>query len=196
MRRRAVIAGAVLAAGALVYLLFVRDPLGGNAQVVHRGRPVFNVLYKDDIVRRVPPRPGELLRLRVRRGPLLATTTVRRLRIPDYRGDVAGLLPVVADGYARALAKRYDGFRLTADNRARVHTAPGYEIGFAFSTPSGIGEGTDLLVMPFDEKHPRDGVVLSYRLTKQSGRQPRRLRKAAKAMRSAFRSFEFGPDRF
>ncbi len=196
MTRRAIIAGAVLIVGALVYLVFIRDPLDGNAQVVRAKAPAFNVLYKDDIIRKVKARPGELLRLKAKRGPLLATTTIRRLRIPDYRGDVAGLLPVYADGHARGLAGRYDGFRQTVDGRARVHTAPGYEIGFTFTTPDGIGEGTDLLVMPFDEEHPRDGVLLSYRLTKPDGRQPRRLRKAAKAMRSAFRSFEFGTDRF
>ena len=68
-------------------------------------------------------------------------------------------------------------------------------MSFTFTTPTGIGEGTDLYVVP-DEPDVRDGVVLSYRLTKLRGRQPRRLRKAAKLMRSALRSFEFGPDRF
>lgn len=196
MRRRALIAAGLALIGVVVYLAFIRDPLDGNAQVVRRGSPAFNVLYRRDLIQRVRPRPGELLRLRARRGPLLTTTTIRRLRIPDYKGDVAGLLPVFADARARQLAKRFDGFRQTADNRARVHTAPGYEVGFTFTTPTGIGEGTDLLVMPFDEKHPRDGVILSYRLTKSSGRQPKARRQTAKAMRSAFRSFEFGPDRF
>ncbi len=195
-RRRVLIAAALVVAGVLVYALLIRDPLDGNAQALHKGRPVFNVLYQDDIIQRVRPEPGELLRLRVRRGPLLATATVRRLHLPAYQGDVAGFLPVFADGRARGLAQRYTGFHQDVDTRARVHTAPGYEIGFTFTTPTGIGAGTDLLVMPFDETHPRDGVVLSYRLTKPSGRQPRRLRKAAKAMRSALRSFEFGPDRF
>lgn len=195
MRRRAVIAAAVTLAGVLVWLAFVRDPFDGNEQVVHRSKPVFNVLYKDPVVRTVAPRSGELLRLRSRRGALLATTTVRRLRLPAYEGDVAGLLPVFADAHARALAARYPGFRQTVDTRARVHTSPGYEVGFTFASPKGYGEGTDLLVLP-DEPSARDGVLLSYRLTKPDGRQPRRLRKAAKAMRSALRSFEFGPDRF
>ncbi len=196
MRRRAIIAGVVSVVGVVVWFAFVRDPFDGNTQVVHRGKPVFNVLYKDPIIRSVEPRPGELLRLRAKRGPLLTTTTVRRMHLPAYRGDVAGLLPVFADARARALAQRYRGFEQIVDTRARVHTAPGYEVGFTFKTPAGIGEGTDLLVVPFDSEQPREGVILSYRLTKLPGRQPRRLRKAAKAMRSAFRSFEFGPDRF
>lgn len=196
MRRRAIIAAAIAVVGVLVWLVFVRDPLDGNEQVVHRGDPVFNVLYKDGVIRRVAPRPEELLRLRARRGPLLATATVRRLTLPPYEGDVAGILPVFADAHARALSKRLPGFEQTVDTRARVHTAPGYEVGFTFTTPKGIGEGTDLLVMPPSEQQPRDGVLLSYRLTKPEGRQPRRLRKAAKAMRSAFRSFQFGEERF
>jgi hypothetical protein len=194
MRRRAIVAGALVVAGVLVYLAFLRDPFDGNTQVLHRAKPVFNVLYNDDVIRKVKPRAGELLRLRARRGALLTTTTVRRLRLPAYQGLVSGALPVFADAHARALAQRYDGFALTVDTRARVHTSPGYELGFTFTTPTGIGEGTDLLVVPKDTS--RDGVILSYRLTKPSGRQPRRLRKAAKAMRSALRSFEFGPDRF
>lgn len=196
MRRRAIAAGALVLVAGLVYFAFIRDPFDGATQVVHRGDPVFNVLYKDSVIRPVEPRPGELLRLRAKRGRLLATTTVRRLRLPAYEGDVAGLLPVFADGHARRLSQRYRGFAQTVDTRARVHTAPGYEVGFTFTTPRGVGEGTDLLVMPFDEERPRDGVVLSYRLTKPDGRQRRRLRKAAQAMRSALRSFEFGPDRF
>lgn len=195
MRARAIVAAAVAVAGVLVYLAFLRDPFDGNAQALHRARPVFNVLYKAPVIRRVAPRPGELLRLRAHRGKLLTTTTVRRLRLPPYRGDVAGLLPVFADARARELAKRYPGFDQTVDTRARVHTSPGYEIGFTFRSPKGYGEGTDLLVLP-DEPGIRDGVVLSYRLTKATGRQPRRLRQAAKLMRSALRSFEFGADRF
>lgn len=194
MRRRAFVAAAVVAVGVAGWLV-LRDPLDGLTQAEHRGRPAFTVLYDRELMRPVATRPGELLRLRARRGPLVTTTVVRRLRLPPYAGDVSGLLPVQADGVARALGRRHPGFRLTADTRARVHGAPGYEVSFTWTAPRGVGAGTDLLLVPPDAVRPRDGVVLSYRLTKPAGRQPLRRRRTAKAMRSALRSFQFGLER-
>jgi hypothetical protein len=192
--RTTLVGVAVAIAVIVVAVLVVRDPLGGKTQVVHRKDPVFNLLSKAP-VHRVAPGPGELLRLSAHRGPLRATTTVTRLRLPPYRGFLAGALPVFADNAARRLARRYPHFHLTGDTRARVHTAPGYELDFTFATSGRLGFGTELFVVP-DKPGERDGVVLSYRLTKPPGRQPRPRRRAAKAMRSALRSFEFGPDRF
>jgi hypothetical protein len=192
--RTTLLAAAGIVAVIVIAALLLRDPLNGKAQLVHRSAPVFNLLYKPP-VRRVAARPGELERLQARRGPLRATTTVTRLRLPAYRGYLAGVLPVFADNAARRLARRYPRFHLTGDTRARVHTSPGYELDFTFAEGGRLGFGTDLFVVP-DKPGERDGVVLSYRLTKPPGRQPKPRRKAAKTMRSAFRSFEFGPDRF
>jgi len=194
-RRTLAAVGAGLVLAGLVYLLVLRDPLDGKIQYVHAGAPVFNVLLTPEVVRRVPPRAGELLRLQAGRGPVQATTTVRRLRLPAYRGDVAGLLPVLADAHARRLARTVPGFRLRADGKARVNTAPGYQVGFSFASPAGKGEGIDVLVVPPETPGVRDGVILSYRATRPKRRIRPRLRAAAKAMRLAFRSFEFGPDR-
>lgn len=187
---------AVLAAAVLVYWLVLRDPLDGKDQYVRTRAPVFNVLLTPGIVHRVRPRPGELLRLRARRGPVLATATVRRLRLPAYRGDVAGLLPVFTDAYTRRLAAATPGFHLLADGKARVHTAPGYQVGFGFTSQAGAGQGIDILTVPPELPGVRDGVILSYREIRPPGRIRPRLRAVLKAMRSAFRSFEFGPDRF
>ncbi|MEA2124994.1 MAG: hypothetical protein QOI80_1776 [Solirubrobacteraceae bacterium] len=189
------VAAGIVVAGALAYLLFVRDPLDGQQQVVHRGRPVFNVLLTPGVVRRVRPRDGELLRLVAHRGRVRATETVRPLRLPAYEGDVAGVLPVFADGHARRLGARLPGFRQTFDGKTPIHTAPGYRIGFTYGTPADPGTGADILLVPPESPGVRDGVILSLRIARPSGRLPPRQRRALTAIRVAFRSFEFGPGR-
>jgi len=184
-----------VAAGA-VYALVIRDPLGGKALYVHRADPAFNLLYNPRLVERVDPRAGELLRLRAHRGRLFAAATVERLRLPSYRGDVAGLLPVLAENRARRLAAELESLRLTADGRARVRTAPGYLLAYRFGSRRRPREGIDLVLVAPDEPGTRDAVLLRFRLVKPAGRQPRRRRLAARATRSALRSFEFGSDRF
>jgi hypothetical protein len=193
MRRRAIVAGALLAAAALVWLV-LRDPLDGKTRFVRDQAPSFNLLYKQRPVHVVRPRGDELLRLVTRRGGLRGEAVVRMVPVPPHEGDIAGALPLVGDRIARELAPRYDGFQLVDDTRARVHTAPGYEIGFSYRDgATRRGEGTELVVV--EPEKGREAVQLSLRITKPDGRQPRRVRKAARALRSAFRSFEFGPDR-
>ncbi len=185
---------AILVVAGLVYLLVIYDPLDGNTQVVHRSAPVFNVLYAPGIIRPVAPGPGELLRLRAHRRDLDLAVTVRPLRLPAYRGDVAGVLPVFTDGRARQLARSLPNFEVLTDGRTRVHTAPGYQVGFRYGSARRPGVGVDILAVPPETPGARDGVLLSFRKVGGRGRPGDRV--AAKAMRSAFASFEFGPDHF
>jgi hypothetical protein len=180
VRRRALAAGGIALVLAAVAWLVLREH---KTQYVHRADPAFSVLYKAKVVHRVP---GQLMTLTVRRGAMHGTVVARRYALPDYEGDVAGALPVLAE---RLIPP---GRRITSDRRARLNTAPGYEIGFAWDG----GEGKDLILVPPDVRHPREGVLLSYRLSRPPGRQPLRIRRAAQALRSALRSFEFGTDRF
>lgn len=187
--------GALVVATVLVYLLFIRDPFYGRDQYVHRKPPVFNVLLTPGVVERVAPRPGEFVRLHARQGPVRASATVRPLRLPAYRGDVSGLLPVYTDGRTRRLARSVPNFEVTLDGKARVHAAPGYQVGFSYGSPAFPREGVDIIVIPPEMPRARDGVILSYRAVRPAGRLPPRQRRVIRAMRSAFRSFEFGPDR-
>jgi hypothetical protein len=141
------------------------------------------------VVRRVAPGPGELVRLRARRGPLRIAVTVRRLTLPDYRGSVSGLLPVHADRHARALAAELPGFRARADGKARVNDAPGYQLRYRAEGMQGI----DIFVVP--EDGDREGVLLRYRQTDPPRRLDEADRDLVKAARKAFRSFRFGLDR-
>ncbi len=183
MRRRALAVGGTALVLAALYWFVVRDPFGGRTQFVHRSEPAFNVLYRGTVVRR---EPGALLTLRARRGRLSGSVVVRRYALPDYEGDVAGILPTLAERLIEP------GVRLTSDGRTRLNTAPGYEI--AFTSPAG--EGRDVILVPPEVEQPREGVLLSYRLTKPAGPRPPRVRRAAQALRSALRSFQFGTDRF
>jgi hypothetical protein len=176
VRRRALAAGGIALALAALAWLALRD---GKAEYVHHGEPAFSVHYKAKVVHR---RPGQLLTLTVRRGPMHGSVVAKRYALPEYEGDVAGVLPVVGE---RLLPPSR---RVTADGRARLNDAPGYEVGFALRG----GEGKDLLLVDPDAAHPREGVLLSYRLFRPAGRQPLRIRRAAQALRSALRSFEFG----
>jgi hypothetical protein len=191
VKGRALAVGGIALALVALWWLVLRET---KARFTHHGEPAFSVLYKAKVVHRRPG-PG-LASFSVARGGMRGSLVVVRYALPDYTGDLAGAVPIVAEHRARDLARRYDGFRLTADNRARLHDAPGYELGFSFRTTTGVGEGTDLILVPPDVAHPRDGVLVSYRLTKPAGPQPLRIRRAAQALRSAFRSFEFGTDRF
>lgn len=173
-----------------VAVLVLRDPYGGRTPYVHRAKPVFNVLITPK-VHRGEPRGDELLRLVGRRGGVRAVGTVRPLHLDEYPGDLAGLLPVYADAHARAIAARIPGFRRVKDTKARVHTGPGYWVGFE----SDAGPGFDILAFPPEVKHPRDGVVLSYRTRRPPGRLARPQRRILRKVKKSLRTFTFGSSR-
>ncbi len=195
-RTSVAVIAAVLVLLTLLALLVFYDPLDGKQQVVHRQAPVFSVLLTPGLVKRATPRPGELLRLQGHRRGLGLAVTVRALHLPAYRGDVAGLLPAFTAGYAARLAGSVSSFRLQADGKARVHTAPGYQVGFSYGSAERPGTGIDILAVPPELPGVRDGAIITFRQVKGRRRLGARGRALVKAMRSAFRSFEFGPDRF
>jgi hypothetical protein len=165
----------------------------GLEQLEHRSAPVFTLLYPPAQVDRVAPRPGEVVRLRSRRGGLQMVVTVRPISLPPYRGSVSGLLPIYAEQYLRTLAAELPGFRARTEGKARVNDAPGYQLRYRAGPAARRMLGIDMLVVPEDGR--RDGVVLRYRQTNP----PRALgaadRELVKATRKAFRSFRFGLDR-
>ncbi len=165
----------------------------GLTTLEHRSAPVFTLLHPAGQVRRVAPAPGELVRLRSRRGGLELTVTVRRLTLPPYRGSVSGLLPVHADRHMRALAAELPGFRPRADGKARVNDAPGYQVRYQARPPGRRLTGTDIFVVPEDGE--REGVLLRFRQTNPPGALGAGQRDLVKATRKAFRSFRFGLDR-
>ena len=185
LRIAAAVAALVVLAVAIVVLA------GGDdlTELRHESSPQFTMLYPAGTVHRAEPGPGEMARFRARRGGLRLLVAVRRLTLPPYEGSVAGLLPIVADRLAAALARELPGFRLRTDGKARVNDAPGYQLRYRAGRTTGI----DILVVP--EDGDREGVVLRFRQTNP----PRALGAAGKdlvkAARKTFRSFRFGLDR-
>jgi hypothetical protein len=187
----------VAAAVAMLLLaggILVAWRLSAERQLVHEGEPVFNLLYDDDALREVDPRPGELARLEGRRGRVSVTIAVRPLRVPPFRGDVAkGLLPVVAERYMDALRQRDPTFVIRDEGRSTVNDSPGYQIAYRTGSAGAFTYWREIFVVP-DEEAPRLGVILTF-----ENRRPHRISAAGADFvatgKSAFRSFRFGTDR-
>ena len=182
----------LLVVGAVVALVAAGSGDGLDT-LEHRSRPVFTLLHPPDQVRRVPPRAGELVRLEAARGPLRTAVTVRRLSLPAYDGSVSGLLPILAERHAAALARELPGFELRGEGKARVNDAPGYQLRYRAGPPERRTIGFDIFVVP--EDGDREGVLLRHRQTNPARRLGEPGRELAKAARKAFRSFRFGLDR-
>jgi hypothetical protein len=189
---------AVVAVAAVLGLVMALNQPGREVgeHLVHRGEPVYNLIYDGDALREVRPRAGELTRLEGRRGRVAIAITVRPLRLPPYRGDVAhGLLPVFASGHIERLRAAFDGFELREQLRARINGAPGFEVGFRFGPPDRRTNARDVMLLP-SERDPRGAVLLSFRQTvagtRALGAEDHRWSFLA---RRAFRSFTYGTGR-
>lgn len=79
------------------------------------------------------PHPGELAR--VSGGG--QSFVVRELRLPAYRGDSAGFLPLYASGLNAEMARRLPGYQWRAEGRANINHIQGYEILFRYRRAGG-----------------------------------------------------------
>jgi hypothetical protein len=186
----AVGAVAAIAAGVLVHLYATRP----EQVVIRAGGPTFNLQYSSDVLHRVAPTGGALLRLEHRRGKLSASITVLRLRLPPYRDNVAsGLLPVYANLHESNLRRVEPDFVLRDEAAAKVNSAQGYQIGFRSGPRGRFTWGRDILLLPRDV-NVQEGVVLQLRQTKV-GSVNKHDTKILDEVRRAFKSFDFGTDR-
>jgi hypothetical protein len=185
--RRLLYAALALFVAALALLLLGRGD--GLTELEHTAAPQFTLLYPPSQVHKVKAGPGEILRFRSGRGRLRMVVAMRRLTLPPYQGSVGGLLPVLADRQAAALARELPGFRLLADGKARVNDAPGYQLRYR----GGRTQGTDVFVVP--EDGDREGLLLRLRQTNPPSGLGQPQKDLVKATKKAFRSFRFGLDR-
>ncbi len=176
-----------------VAVVLVRPRVDTISNVVHREDPRFTMEYANTALRSEEPQGDELVRLEGRRGRQTASVTVQPLELPAASGDVAhGQLPVYASGHIRELAEEIDGFRLTAQHRARINDAPGYEMRFQTGGADRRMLGIDLLLLP-EEETTEGALLLSLRrdvegpvtLTKSE-------RRFAERVSQAFRSLRYG----
>jgi hypothetical protein len=180
---------AAIAAGVLVHSYATRPE-----QFVFRGGPTFNLQYSSDVLHRVAPAGGELLRLEHGRGKLLASIAVSRLQLPPFKDNVAsGLLPVYANRQERTLRRLEPGFLLRDEAAATVNSAQGYQIGFRSGPRGRYTWGRDMLLLPRDV-NVREGVVLQLRQSKVGSVNKHDIA-VLDEVRRAFKSFDFGTDR-
>jgi hypothetical protein len=180
---------AVLGGGALLAWWLSRDP-----QLVHRGDPVFNLVYDDGALHEASPRGDELVRLEGRRSRVSVAITVRPLELPAFRGDVAkGLLPIQAERYMDGLRDRDPSFVVREEGRSTVNESPGYQFAYRTGEPGARTYWREIFVVP-DEEAPRRGVIIKF-----ENRRPPKIGAPAfeliDAAKSAYRSFNFGTDR-
>jgi hypothetical protein len=194
VRERVTTAVAIALAVAVAAVLLGRSYATRPEQIVFRAGPTFNLQYSSNVLRRVPPQGGELVRLELRRGKLFASITVDRLRLPAYKDNVtSGLLPVYVNGYEQQLRRVEDSFRLRDEGSARVNSAQGYQVGFRSGPPGHFTWGRDMLLVPRDVD-VRDGVLLQLRQSKV-GTVTKHDTEVLDSVRKALKSFDFGTDR-
>src|SRR3954470_10553131 len=129
---------ALAALGALVLVLLVYALLfrgeGTKAKraVIVRSPVDFNFVYRAPF-RKEAPQAGELARV----GSKDQSFSVRELRLPAYRGDAAGFLPLYAARLQQQMARDLPGFVWRSDGRANINKQQGFEIVFQFRRSDG-----------------------------------------------------------
>ena len=184
-RRRAIVVLLVVAVPALV-VLTVRGAEPDGVHVV-RERPIaFNLRHPADF-RELRPAAGELLRLE---RPGVDAFIVEPLRLPAYRGDAGGVLPIEAAHEIDALRRRYPALEPVEEGKARVNQVAGYSLVFRVSRkPRRYGR---LVLLPQPVPGARDGVKLLMFATPAGGAGKARDVGARGLLKTPYRSFRFG----
>lgn len=188
--------GAVLAAVvvAVVAAWLVLRPQSRGIEYVQRAPVAFNFAYTADLARR-PPEGQELVRLVRRRadGLFLDSFAVEPLALPRYRGDVAGLLPALADREIAELRARHSEFELVEEGKTRINEVPGYAIVWQGRQGERRLYGrTVLLAEPVPG--PRAGVRLQVLATPAAGTANAGEVGSRGSTKRPYRTFRFGSE--
>jgi hypothetical protein len=129
----------------LLYAIFLRgDGPKAKRAVIVRTPIAFNFVYRAPF-RKQAPQAGELARV----GSRDQSFSVRELKLPPYRGDAAGFLPLYAATLEAQMAKDLPGFTWRADGRTNINKQQGFEIVFQFRRPDGtLTYGRRTLLLP------------------------------------------------
>jgi len=123
-----VVAGVVVLAVVAALLLRAGE---GEIEYVQRGALEFNFRYTSEL-KGARPQGAEIVRVERRRpdGLFVQSFAVESLRLPPYRGELSGFLPLYADREIRALAGRFREFELIQEGKTRLNEVPGYTVAF------------------------------------------------------------------
>lgn len=188
--RRAAVVGLVALVVVLALVAFIATRPKGVHVVAHR--PVTWNLYHPQALRQTRAPAGELLHLQHRgaHGKLISLFVVEPLRLPAYKGNPGGVLPVLADQQLAALRRRIPGLVPLEEGKARDNTASGYQI--LFRTAPRVWGRMVLLVAP---GHKRRGVRLLMLGTPAGGNTKYTDVGNAGELRDPYRTFMFGTGR-
>jgi len=155
LARRATIAGAVaLLALLLGVLLTLLTPTYS-----HGGAVPFSFSYRG--LYRAKPDPGEIVKIDKRNadGALQYSFAVAPLALPPYTLDLSAELPLYANAYIDQLRRRYNGFVLRGEGKARVNTLPAYDVLYTALVEGRQMYGRDVLLVP-ERSGDRQGVAI------------------------------------
>lgn len=157
--------------------------------IVSRGPVAFNFVYGGGLA------PAGAAKVEQRIGSVFVQSMeVGEMRLPAYRGDPGGTLPILADRLAGELSRRYAGFRLVGEGRARINESPGYGIAWSGRVAGRRIFGRDYLLVP-DEPAPRAGARVALRSTYRGGVSSALDVGSVGALKRSLRSFRFGTER-
>jgi len=189
-RWRVVRAIAIVIAVAAIAVIVVNRAGSSERTIVSDGPPAFNYAYL------APLRQIGASDVEERRGGVFVQSmTVRTLRLPRYRGDSGGTLPILADRLATKLAAERPGFTVIDEGRARINDNPGYYVGWEARLGARKLFGRDYMLVPGEQTSPRIGVRLQLLSTYAGGVASSADVGRAGKLKQALRSFRFGTER-
>jgi hypothetical protein len=156
--------------------------------VTHRGPVTFN-LRVPPAMSRLEPAAGDWVHLE-RKGQ--DSIVVSPLRLPAYRGDVGGILPIVAARELDALERRFPALEPVEEGKARINKAAGYSLSFRVSrSPRQYGR---LVLLPQPVPGARDGVKMLLLATPKGGAGKATDVGTRGQLKTPYRSFRFGTE--
>jgi hypothetical protein len=118
---------------------------------------------------------------------------VSPLRLPAYRGDVSGILPVVASHELDALKRRFPDLELVEEGKARINQVVGYTLAFRVSRKPPRTYGR-LTLLPQPVPGARDGVKLLLLASTEGGAGKATDVGTSGLLKTPYRSFRFGTE--
>ena len=186
--RWAVLAVLGLLALALLVALTRGASEDGTRIVVNADGFDFNLRYPDQF-ERLEPAAGELLHVE---RPDLDSFVVEPLELPAYKGDVGGILPIVAARELDALKQRFPELEPVEEGKTRINQAAGYTLAFRVSrSPRQYGR---LTLLPQPVPGARTGVKLLMLATPKAGAGKARDVGTSGRLKTPYRSFRFGSE--
>jgi hypothetical protein len=166
---------------------------GGSAadgkRIVRKAPIAFNLRVAPGM-KQLKPGAGEWVHLE-RKGQ--DSMVVTPLHLPAYKGDVGGILPVVASRELDALKRRFPELELVEEGKARINQVVGYTLAFRVSrgTPRTYGR---LTLLPQPTPGARDGVKLLLIANTSGGVGKASDVGTSGQLKTPYRSFRFGTE--